>query len=252
MPGSSAHAGGHAGRVSAVAYGLLPWSIAIAWIAVLIVVVVAHCRPLIAARGRTRVWHCLHLAMAVTMALMYASGSLVVIGVSGVVWTTVFAASAALAAGMLVTEPRARSVGWLWPLVVVDLDCDDLHAPDRPPRLGDQLAARRLPRCTNDAVGDCERRPTGQARAHCAGIHRAATSLAGRWRPAGHQTTRGLPDAGIARRHAATRDDDDDGQHGLHADCDATLDLSARPALMASERAVSERRWRPTPSRCSR
>jgi hypothetical protein len=121
MPGSSAHAGGHAGRVSAVAYGLLPWSIAIAWIAVLIVVVVAHCRSLIAARGRTRVWHCLHLAMAVTMALMYASGSLVVIGVSGVVWTTVFAASAALAAGMLVTEPRARSVGWLWPLVVVDL-----------------------------------------------------------------------------------------------------------------------------------
>jgi hypothetical protein len=121
MPASSAHAGGHAAGGSALAHGLLPWWIAIAWIAVLLVVVLAHCRPLIAARGRTRIWHCLHLAMAVTMALMYASGSLVVIGVSGLVWTAVFAASAALAAGMLVTEPRRRSVGWLWPLAVLDL-----------------------------------------------------------------------------------------------------------------------------------
>ena len=43
------------------------------WITVLLVVFVAHCRPLLGRTGHRRLWHGLHLAMAMAMAVMYAS-----------------------------------------------------------------------------------------------------------------------------------------------------------------------------------
>ena len=107
-----AHGSRHAG-------GLLAPGVAIAWIAVLLGVVVAHCRPLLAARGRTRAWHLLHLAMAIAMALMYASASGLSITVAGPGGT--LALAAALAAGLLVADPRDRLSGWLWSLAVLDV-----------------------------------------------------------------------------------------------------------------------------------
>ncbi len=123
MGGPLARPDGHPAisGMSAAGNALLPRWVAAAWLVVLLLIVVSHCHPLLALRGRRRWWHCLHLAMAVSMALMYASGSFITIGVSGRVWSMVFVAAAALAAGMLASELRDGSSGWLWPLATVDL-----------------------------------------------------------------------------------------------------------------------------------
>ena len=122
MGGAPAHAGGPVPTAQmSVAHGLLPRWLALVWIAVLLIVFIAHCRPLLAAPGHRRLWHGLHLAMALAMAVMYASATVTSITIAGPAWTMVFAAGAIIAAGMLAGELSRQSVSLLWPLAILDL-----------------------------------------------------------------------------------------------------------------------------------
>lgn len=99
---------------------ILPVWLAVAWVLALLLVAGVHCRHLLCTRGQRRAWHCVHVTMALGMALMYAPASLA--GPDDDPWRNAFAAAAAAVLAWTVTRMATRrGTSALWLLAGADL-----------------------------------------------------------------------------------------------------------------------------------
>ena len=93
------------------------WAVTAAFALVLVV----HVRHMVVMRGRHRLWHSVHVLMAVGMiAMVWPAGGGMVVPVGPGVAVYVAAASV-LAIALVVARGRGVRLGWLWAVAVVDL-----------------------------------------------------------------------------------------------------------------------------------
>lgn len=98
----------------------LPSGVEWAWVVVFVAVAGVHLRHVTELSGRPRLWHSVHVLMAVGMIVMFWPGSSrIVPSTCGVV---VFAVAGSVLVGVLLSEAVAGDkVGWLWLANIVDL-----------------------------------------------------------------------------------------------------------------------------------
>lgn len=112
------------GSISGLSMGggswFLPDWLAIAWTLAFFAVFVAHCHHLLSTRGQRRAWHCVHVVMALSMALMYVP--LDSVGHVSIVWRDAFAVGTVVVLTWLLMEvARRRAINGLWVLAAADL-----------------------------------------------------------------------------------------------------------------------------------
>jgi Domain of unknown function (DUF5134) len=98
----------------------LPSWVGLAWATIFVVILIAHLWHIVVMTGRDRLWHCVHVLMALGMIVMFApTGRMIVPSTVGMAF---FAVIAVAGAGLLVREhAHHHNIGQLWLLNVIDL-----------------------------------------------------------------------------------------------------------------------------------
>jgi hypothetical protein len=98
----------------------LPSWLGLTWVAIFAVILIAHLWHIVIMTGRDRLWHSVHVLMALGMIVMFAPTGRMIVPSS--VGMAVFAASAVAVACLLLWDYAHRhNLGQLWAASVVDL-----------------------------------------------------------------------------------------------------------------------------------